>query len=270
MKGKSLADILSYMYIKRIKRWMDCPVCYGRLLFSKQMKAWVCARCEYTIHEDDFLDDFVFWFCDGCGTYLNVQPGFDRKGTHWVCEKCGFDNDTTFNNIHGECKDCGALLMNPDATICRDCKIVRLQKAKAVLSAASDMCFALSDAIRPKESASTAYQYIGDSGDDYDEEEDDDDDDDEYDDDEDAMKCGYCGNTDTNSLCDEGDTIYCSLCQHRTSVATGKDDVVLCPYCHRMRDRKAVYCRHCNDSTWQASTPAEFAEIDRILKELGH
>ena len=84
------------------------------------------------------------------------------------------------------------------------------------------------------------------------------------------MKCANCGNTDTSSLWDEGDTIYCSVCHHRTSVTTGEDDVVECPYCHRMRDRKAMYCRHCNDSTWQPSTPKEFEETDRILKHYGH
>ena len=54
------------------------------------------------------------------------------------------------------------------------------------------------------------------------------------------MKCANCGNTNSSTLWDEGDTIYCSECHHRTSVDTGEDDVVECPYCHRMRDRKSV------------------------------
>ena len=40
-----------------------------------------------------------------------------------------------------------------------------------------------------------------------------------------------------------------------------KDDLVERPYCHRMRDRKAYYCRYCNDSTWEPSTPKEFKEM---------
>lgn len=84
------------------------------------------------------------------------------------------------------------------------------------------------------------------------------------------MNCAHCGNTNTNTLWDEGDTIFCSLCHHRTSVATGEDDLVECPYCHRMRDRKALYCRYCNDSTWGTSTEEEYEEIDRILKDLGY
>ena len=53
------------------------------------------------------------------------------------------------------------------------------------------------------------------------------------------MKCANCGNDDERMLWDEGDTIYCSKCCHRTSFETGKDDLVECPYCHYMRDRKA-------------------------------
>lgn len=84
-----------------------------------------------------------------------------------------------------------------------------------------------------------------------------------------SMKCANCGNTDENSLWDEGDTIYCSLCAHRTSIDTGECDEVECPYCHRMRDRKAMYCRWCNDSTWVPSSQDEFEEIDKILKDMG-
>jgi len=68
------------------------------------------------------------------------------------------------------------------------------------------------------------------------------------------MKCANCENEDTRTLWNEDDTIYCSKCCHRTSVDTEEDDVVECPYCHRMRDRKAMYCRYCNDSAWESST----------------
>lgn len=83
------------------------------------------------------------------------------------------------------------------------------------------------------------------------------------------MKCANCGNEKTSLLWDEGDAIYCSLCCHRISKITGEDDSVECPYCHRMRDRKAMYCRHCNDSSWQCSTAREYSEIDQILKKCG-
>ena len=60
------------------------------------------------------------------------------------------------------------------------------------------------------------------------------------------MKCANCGNTNPNSLHDEGDTIYCSLCTHRTIKSTGEDDLIICPICHHPRDRKAAYCMWCN------------------------
>ncbi len=64
-----------------------------------------------------------------------------------------------------------------------------------------------------------------------------------------AMKCANCGNKDSNSLFDEGDTFLCTKCYHRTRKDNGEDDVVLCPVCHHMRDRKALYCMWCG-SAW--------------------
>ena len=66
------------------------------------------------------------------------------------------------------------------------------------------------------------------------------------------------------------DTIYCSVCTHRTRKTDFEDDSVQCPYCHRLRDKKAMYCRYCNSSDWTPSSPAEFAEIDKILKDMGY
>lgn len=59
------------------------------------------------------------------------------------------------------------------------------------------------------------------------------------------MKCANCGNEDERTLWDEGDTVYCSKCAHRTSIETGEDDLVVCPHCGEPRDRKAYYCRNC-------------------------
>ena len=256
MKPKNLGDALTYSYIKRIKKWMECPVCHKKMFFSKRQKSWVCAECSYSITEENFLDDFVFWFCDGCNTYLNVQPGFDPKGATWFCSKCGFENDITFANIKGECKDCGVVLDDPAASICSECKVNRMQKVKNVLDATADFCYVLSNAVKSDDSeySGIVCDSIYDDGDE----------------EQFEMKCANCGNTDTNTLWDEDDTIHCSICHHRTLKATGEDDVVECPCCHRMRDRKAMYCRYCNDSTWEPSTDEEFAEIDRDLKESGY
>lgn len=84
------------------------------------------------------------------------------------------------------------------------------------------------------------------------------------------MVCANCGNSDPKWLHGEGDTIYCKRCAMRTRTGDGKLDVVRCPYCHRMRDRKGFYCKFCNDTARQPSTPEEFKEIDDLLKELGY
>lgn len=50
------------------------------------------------------------------------------------------------------------------------------------------------------------------------------------------MRCAICGNEDENTLWDEGDTIYCSRCAHRTRTSDEEEDLVECPHCHEMRD----------------------------------
>lgn len=83
------------------------------------------------------------------------------------------------------------------------------------------------------------------------------------------MRCANCGNADESTLWDEGDTFYCSECTHRTRYEDNEDDLVECPYCHRMRDRKAMYCRYCNDTSWEESTDEEFKSIDGLLNDMG-
>lgn len=154
------------------------------------------------------------------------------------------------------------VIANPEATLCEDCKQVQGEKAKKWLINAGKVVGTVAVA------AGAAYLAARETSDDegtsyipFDGE----------DDDEGAfeMKCANCGNTDERFLLDEGDTIYCSKCCHRTSKETGEDDLVECPYCHRMRDRKAMYCRRCNDSAWIESTQNEFEETDKILKDMG-
>lgn len=124
-----ISDNLTYFYIKNIKRWMPCPACNQKMFFLKKSDDWICSNCKYTLSEVEYLDDYVFWFCDCCNTYLNMQRSFDKSKTRHICLECGFENDTTSSNIVGICKDCGIHLKNPNGTICEECKIVRLEKA---------------------------------------------------------------------------------------------------------------------------------------------
>lgn len=84
---------LQHLYIKKIKKWMFCPVCYEKMYISKEGRVWECEHCQYIITDKDFKDDFVFWFCDECGSYLNIQEGFDRNSQMWQCKKCEHMND---------------------------------------------------------------------------------------------------------------------------------------------------------------------------------
>ena len=87
-----LSDKATYVYIKHIKKWIECPVCNRRMIFNKSQKAWICKRCDYEILESEYLDDFIFWFCDECNSYINCQEGFDKKSAKHICQKCGYEH----------------------------------------------------------------------------------------------------------------------------------------------------------------------------------
>lgn len=130
-KRKSLTEKLTYAYIRKIKKWMFCPACQeGKMTINKSSTIWTCEDCGYQLANAVFEDDYVFWFCDECGVYLNNQEGFDRYAHKHICENCGYENDTTDENIKGVCSDCGKLIPDPDATLCLDCKQARREKAK--------------------------------------------------------------------------------------------------------------------------------------------
>lgn len=40
------------------------------------------------------------WWCDRCGTYLNVQNTFDDHKYIWKCTECGFKNSISKDNIY--------------------------------------------------------------------------------------------------------------------------------------------------------------------------
>ena len=128
---KKISDRIMYMYIRRIKKWMFCPSCRnGKMKINKKSTMWTCENCGYHLSAKEFEDDYVFWFCDECKTYLNSQEGFERGSDKHICTKCGFENDTTFNNIKGICSDCGKIIPDPDGTLCVECLLERRQKAK--------------------------------------------------------------------------------------------------------------------------------------------
>lgn len=76
---------------------MDCPSCFGTMLLANGV--WQCQNCSYCIAQSDMLAGTVFWFCDGCGEFLNVQPNFTTAHKKWVCLRCQWTNDVTEENI---------------------------------------------------------------------------------------------------------------------------------------------------------------------------
>lgn len=130
-KRKNIVDYLTYAYIRKVKKWMFCPACQqGKMVINKKSTMWICEDCGYKLSTDEFEDDYVFWFCDECNSYLNNQEGFDIHATKHVCQKCGYENDTTFDNVKGVCIDCGKIIPDSERTLCEECRQVRRQKAK--------------------------------------------------------------------------------------------------------------------------------------------
>lgn len=122
-------DKPTYAYIRNIKRWMFCPVCGDKMQLIHKSFIWKCQKCDYSLSVKEFENDYVFWFCDGCNTFLNNQPGFDIKKKRWVCSKCGHDNDITYENFKDICLDCGVKI-DSDAKygLCDTCRAERHEK----------------------------------------------------------------------------------------------------------------------------------------------
>ena len=85
--------------LTNVKAVADCPACRGKhMLLGPSGRLWKCMDCGFRISKKK-MKHGVFWFCDDCDAFLNVQPGFDETGKTWVCSECDFKNDITKNNI---------------------------------------------------------------------------------------------------------------------------------------------------------------------------
>lgn len=85
-----------YAHVKDV---MDCPACRGQSMYlGPSRRKWHCPDCGYQISalKKDFT---VFWFCDDCETFLNVQLGFNTKEKQWTCTECGCICDVSRRNI---------------------------------------------------------------------------------------------------------------------------------------------------------------------------
>lgn len=71
----------------------------------------------------------ITWYCDGCNSILNNQPGFNTDSGTWECTECGYENDVTSSNVYSSeeeyqeqmgiprCPSCGGMVRG-DASRC--------------------------------------------------------------------------------------------------------------------------------------------------------
>lgn len=82
-----------------VEWWTDCPVCRSpNMYLGAEGKKWKCPDCGYTLGKDE-KDNTVFWFCDECDAYLNIQQNFNTDKGTWKCTECDFVNDVSEDNI---------------------------------------------------------------------------------------------------------------------------------------------------------------------------
>ena len=87
-----------------------CPYCSAELRsqagFNNETTVWTCKSCGNEIvfptkdmEGFDPVESFkgarfpgIYWYCDGCGSFLNQQEGFDDHLDCWECTVCGHVN----------------------------------------------------------------------------------------------------------------------------------------------------------------------------------
>lgn len=132
MKNSKETNLINF-YLKHIKRNMICPACGGKLIINKDKTVWECNKCSYTLLNSDFENNYVFWFCDECGEFLNVQNGFDSKSEKWICTNCGTENNITPAQVKDICIKCGKISDTTTFGLCDDCfKEMKSKIAKGI------------------------------------------------------------------------------------------------------------------------------------------
>lgn len=98
IKNKKKQHHSSQKSLKKLKT-MICPNCGETMFLDEYADIWRCVDCDYNITNQKIKSGEVFWFCDECDSFLNIQKGFTTKDGNWICTDCGFDNDVTDDNI---------------------------------------------------------------------------------------------------------------------------------------------------------------------------
>ena len=78
---------------------MVCPACEHIMSLEKKEDIWQCKNCAYSISNKEVRDGVVFWYCDKCEAFLNIQKGFSTNKEIWVCTDCGHENEVYDMNM---------------------------------------------------------------------------------------------------------------------------------------------------------------------------
>jgi len=98
IKDKKKKNLSSQKSLKKLKT-MICPNCGETMFLDEYADIWRCVDCDYNITNQKIKSGEVFWFCDDCDSFLNIQHGFNTKDGTWICEECGYENDLSEANI---------------------------------------------------------------------------------------------------------------------------------------------------------------------------
>lgn len=74
---------------------LTCPSCRNKMIYRKETSHYCCGQCSFTLSHESFMGGYIYWFCDKCETFLNLQDGFNTESGLWKCRRCGFENDVT-------------------------------------------------------------------------------------------------------------------------------------------------------------------------------
>lgn len=72
---------------------LTCPSCYNKMIYRKETGHYCCGQCSFTLSQESFMGGYLYWFCDKCEMFLNLQDGFNTDSGIWKCRRCGFEND---------------------------------------------------------------------------------------------------------------------------------------------------------------------------------
>ena len=69
---KGVSDKLALLYLKKVKKWIPCPKCRGKVSKKGKEAGWSCEGCGYALQDSDFKRKFMNEVCRKCGKMLST------------------------------------------------------------------------------------------------------------------------------------------------------------------------------------------------------